>query len=209
MLFSSACFPNIHYFSKLINQSQVDIEACENYQKQSYRNRFDIYGANGLLSLSMPIIHGRSPHLAIKDARLSYDTNWQKIHFKSVESAYRHSPFYEFFIDDLLFVWHKKETFLLDLNHKILQVLLEAMDWPELHIHFTQIYQKPSDQPDDWRYRIHPKIPFRNDEAFRPKEYQQIFMQKNGFQANLSILDALFQLGPETRKYVNDCVART
>lgn len=208
VLLTTAYFPNVQYFTKLTRSDLVLIEGCENYQKQSFRNRFDLYAANGPIALTVPVLKGRSQGLRIRDARISYETAWQRIHFKAVESAYRHAPFYEFLIDDLKFVWEEKETFLLDMNQRILQTLLDLMQWTGAAIRLTDTYEMPTQEIDtDWRYRIHPKIPFTSDPSFTPRPYYQVFRHKEGFQPNLSILDTLFQLGPETLKYVNDCAS--
>ena len=125
MLLSTALFPPIQYLSKFIDQDVVYIEALESYEKQSYRNRFNILGANGPIDLSIPIIKGRTPGQLIKNIRIDYTEPWQKIHLKTLEAAYRHSPFFEFYIDDLAEFWEKKWEFLFDLNMSIIISLSE------------------------------------------------------------------------------------
>lgn len=208
MLLSTAYFPNVHYFTKLLFADQVFIEVCEHYQKQSFRNRCDISAANGVMSLSVPVLKGRSRGMPIRDAQISYETPWQKIHFRSIESAYRHAPFYEFLMDDLIHFWEKREKFLLDLNMKILETLLGLLTMSDVVIQATEAYAAPENPESDWRQIIHPKHAFPSDQSFNPLPYNQVFIEKNGFQANLSILDTLFQLGPETRKYLTDCWVR-
>lgn len=203
MILSTAYFPPVHYFSKLALNKEVIIEIHDHYGKQSYRNRCTLAAANGPLSLSIPIIKGTGNKQEVKDCRIEYVMPWQKLHFKSIESAYRHAPFYEFYIDDILPFFEKKEPFLLDLNTKICELMLEFIGL-SCQFHFTEQYAE--DPSDDYRELIHPKKDWRSDQHFQPAHYQQVFEEKNGFQPNLSILDTLFCLGPETRLYLKDSI---
>jgi len=101
VLLASAYLGSIQYYTKLLNYNTICIEQYENFNKQSYRNRCHIYGANGLQSLTIPVNKGRTQKMLIKDVTLSYETAWPKNHLKSFESAYMSSPFYEFYIDDI------------------------------------------------------------------------------------------------------------
>jgi hypothetical protein len=209
MLLSSAYFPNIHYFTKVIQADSLRIEATEHYIKQSYRNRCSIYAANGVTDLTIPIIKGRSRGILMRDIRIDYAMPWQRNHLRSIHSAYSHSPFYEFYVDDLAIFFENKERFLLDHNYKIFEILIGHLEIQEIEIKFTDIFEKPESRSDDWRYQIHPKLDFRMDPSFKIIPYSQTFEQKKGFQPNLSILDTLFQLGPETLKYIEDCTVKT
>jgi len=206
MLLSIAYFPPIQYITKLIEYDDIFLEACENYQKQSYRNRCKIYGANGVITLIVPVLRGRSLGLPIKDMRISYETNWQNQHFKSVESAYSNSPYFEFYIDDLRFIWSKNFKFLFDLNQEILSSLIRLIDIPNLNIKETSSYKDEIMDKLDYRQSIHPKVPCDDDPEFSLNYYQQIFSDRYGFHANLSILDLLFQEGPETFSYLKSCI---
>ena len=207
MILSTAYFPNVQYFSKIVSTEDVIIEVHENYQKQSYRNRCQIYSANGLINLTLPIIKGRSLGIKVKDIKIEYQMNWQKNHFKSIESAYRHSPFYEFLIDDLAIFFEKKEKYLLDFNMKILLVLLEQIGIDKAPTR-SKSYLKPVNSESNWRSLIHPKLGYISDSKFTPEPYSQNFDEKNGFLPNLSIIDTLFQLGPETRQYLKSCSSK-
>lgn len=202
MLLSTAYFPNIQYFTKLASSSEWWLEAHESYQRQTWRNRCVINGANGKIVLTVPVVKGRSHGLPIRDARIDYETPWQRIHLRSIESAYQHSPFYEFYIDEFMFVFLSKEEFLFDLNHKILLKIIDVLGSQHIKRPNLTIHYESSPGIDDWRSRIHPKEDYRDDKDFSPLVYSQVFEEKNGFQANLSIIDALFQLGPETRSYL-------
>lgn len=206
MLLSIAYFPPVQYFTKLIENSNITLEVCENYQKQSYRNRCNIYGANGIITLIVPILKGRSLRLPLKEMRISYEMKWQKQHFKSIESAYINSPYFEFYIDDLRFIWSKEFKYLFDLNYEILSVLIKLIDIQNVILNETSSYvEKITDMPD-FRYSIHPKVSYKSDPSFIPQYYQQVFSERFGFQANLSILDLLFQKGPETLAFLQNCI---
>ncbi|MCD6346812.1 MAG: WbqC family protein [Bacteroidales bacterium] len=206
MLLSIAYFPPIQYFTKLVEYADISLAACENYQKQSYRNRCKIYGANGVITLIVPVLKGRSLGLPIKDMRINYETNWQKQHFKSVESAYRNSPYFEFYVDELKLLWSKNYRFLFDLNQEILSYLIKLIDIPDVNLKETSSYQNVNMSKFDYRQYIHPKVSCDEDSAFSLNYYQQIFSDRYGFQANLSILDLLFQKGPETFSYLKSCI---
>jgi hypothetical protein len=128
ILFSTAYFPPVQYFSKIADADELIIEAHENYLKQSYRNRCYIYGANGKLSLSIPIKKGPGLKTLIRDVEIEYIMPWQKVHWKSIESAYQSSPYFEFYVDDLLPFFHKKTKYLFDLNLSIIKFLVDALE---------------------------------------------------------------------------------
>lgn len=191
--------------SKFFCDKTVVIEAYENFQKQSYRNRCEILSANGKLSLFVPIIKGKDQRTPIQDIKVDYVTDWQKQHFKSIESAYNSSPFYEYIIDDFLFVFEKKEKYLFDLNLKILEQLfayLETEKEPKLssdYISKTEL---------DFRNAIHPKAKMQKpDNAFVSKTYYQTFNDRFEFTPNLSILDLLFNEGPQISSILKQAVA--
>jgi len=209
MLLSSAYFPPIQYFSKLLAHQKITLEACENYQRRSYRNRCLISAANGIIALSVPILKGKSENQAIRDVKISYETNWQRVHSRSIMSAYQHSPFYEFFIDELMFVWEKREEFLYDLNLRILEVIIELSGLSNIQISHSEKYIDIPDNLPDWRKIIHPRKGAEDDKQFRVVPYQQSFSDRYGFQPNLSILDTLFQLGPEIPTYLSTVLSKT
>lgn len=181
--------------SKFFLQENVQVEAHENFQKQSYRNRCEILSANGILSLSIPLIKDNTRKTLIKNVRIDYATEWQKQHFKSIESAYNSSPFYEYIIDDFLFVFEKKEKYLFDLNIKILEQLksyLQIENETRLSLDYIQNPQL------DYRSSIHPKAKMQKEDALLINtKYYQTFNEKFKFIPNLSILDLLFNEGSQ------------
>lgn len=206
MLLSSAYFPPVQYFSKLSEHKDITLEACENYQRRSYRNRCLIGAANGIIALSVPVLKGKSENQAIRDVRISYETNWQRVHLRSIMSSYRHSPYYEFVIDELIFTWVNHEKYLFDLNFKILEVIIELSGLSNIQISLSKKYTEIVDNEPDWRKIIHPRVDIRDDKQFQVIPYQQAFSDRHGFQPNLSILDTLFQIGPEIPDYLDNCI---
>ncbi len=187
ILVNTAYFPPIQYFSEIKNCSEILVEQHESYGKQSYRNRCDIMTANGVMTLSVPVVKGASLKILTKDVLVDYSTNWQKLHFKGIESAYKNSPYYDYYIDNLLPFFERKEKYLLDLNTKILRELMEniGLNRP---LTFTEDYYPITANHDDLRDVIHPKPSRRRAERpFTPKPYHQTFAERFPFTPNLSI----------------------
>ena len=202
ILVNTAYFPPVQYVAKIEECTEIWIEQYESYGKQSYRNRCDIMTANGVMTLSVPVMKGSSVKMLTKDVQVDYSTNWQKLHFKGIESAYKNSPYYDYYIDNFMHFFERKEKFLLDLNTKILQ---ELMDNLQLHrpIKFTEDYYPTYDTLTDLRDVIHPKPSRRRiEDPFIAKPYHQTFAERFPFAPNLSILDLLFNMGPESHGYL-------
>lgn len=191
-------FPNIHQFTKIIKASNILFEVSDNYQKQTFRNRTYIYGANGKLGLFIPVIHTHNNRELFRDIKISYDSDWMALHLKSLQSAYRSSPYFEYFEDDFIALYSKKEKFLVDFNIKCLQLILECLDININHS-FTKKYTKNSLDTIDLRdFSI-----ARKENNIEPKKYIQVFGSKHGFISNLSILDLLFNEGNNSLNLIN------
>jgi dipeptidase len=201
MLLPTAYFPNIQYMSKFFTLEDVMIELHEHYIKKTYRNRCDILAANGKLSLSVPIIKAETEKAFIKDVKIDYKTDWQKQHFKSIESAYQPSPFYEYIIPDFLFVFETQTPYLIDLNSKILDVILSYIN-PSRNYQFSETYTACKTKID-YRTLLSPKETLnKQDPYFLSKNYYQTFSDKFDFIENLSILDLLFNEGPRSAEII-------
>ncbi len=196
VLLSIAYFPPIIYFSKLIKYENIFLEKYENYKKQSYRNRCVIYGANGLQTLSIPVKKISGKKIKITDVEIDYTNDWQKNHFRSIDSAYRSSPFYEFYIDAFKIFFSKKYKYLFDMNLEIIRTVISEIEETK-NINFTKKFVFNTDL-DDFREAIHPKNKIHNVPDFYINEYTQVFSEKFGFKENLSILDLLFNEGTTT-----------
>jgi len=210
VLLSTAYLAPIQYFTKLVSYPQIYIEHCESYLKQSYRNRTIILAANGPLQLSMPVADGPRAKGPIKDLKLSYEQPWQLMHWRGISSAYNSSPFFEYYADDLSPFFHEKKwKYLFDFNLEIQDTIFRAINL-NLDIKKTIEYYPQGEVPEttaDFRYAIHPKPQKQKaDPHFFPTPYTQVFNEKWGFIPNLSILDLLFNEGPQTVSHLRECI---
>ena len=197
-LLSTTYFGPVQWYQKLYRSEAVEIEQWESFQKQTYRNRCLIATTNGVQALTVPIERGTSP--LIKDIRISDHGNWRHLHWNALQSAYGESPFFDYYQDDIRPFFEKRWTFLLDFNEEIREKMCELVDiQPE--VGYTKAYANQGDSPHDLREGIRPKHP-EPDADFVPKAYYQVYQQKHGFLANLSILDLLFNMGPESIFYL-------
>ena len=199
ILLSTAFFPNIQYISKFL-KDDVIIEKYETYPKQTYRNRCNILSANGVLPLSVPV--QKNYHTLTKDIRIDYSEMWQRNHLTALKSAYRNSAYYDYYFYKFEKFFVQKETFLVDLNDKILEVLFSVLKIDAKYTYTTD-YIFDASSYMDFRDCISPK-PSRNlaDSSFVPKPYIQVFCDRFDFVQNLSILDLLFNVGPESKSYI-------
>jgi len=199
LLLSTAYFAPVQYYSKLVRDEQVIIERYEHYTKQSWRNRCTIFSANGLIDLVVPVAKINKPKISITEAEISYDTLWQKLHFKAIESAYRRSPYYEYYIDDLMVFFNCRHRYLYEFNMLIMSAICSLLKIP-FCVQETDQYIHSGQGITDLRNNVHPKIDWQHtDPHFVPPYYRQVFADRWGFKANLSILDLLFNTGPEAK----------
>lgn len=188
----------VSYFHVIKAQdAPILIEQHEHYPKQTFRSRTRIATANGVLELFIPIEHGRKMHKPMKDVRISYDHDWQRLHWMSLEAAYRSSAYFEFYEDDFARFYQNKFEFLLDFHVEQLQLMLKCFKL-DREISLTDSYEKV-DVATDYRQIIHPK---KESVAPNPKPYYQVFEEKNGFIADMSAVDLLFNQGPQSKLYL-------
>jgi len=202
-LLSTAYLPPISWFKIMLNAEEVIIEQHENFIKQTYRNRCHILAANGVMSLSIPAVKASSKKIKITDVKIDYATNWQKQHLKSIESAYRNSPFYEYLIDDLLPFYEKKHKFLFDYNFQLINTVLQMLEIKK-EIKLSTSFAELANNSFDFRNQIKPKKQSEKLTQLASKKYYQVFNEKHLFQADLSIIDLLFNLGSESYGYLVD-----
>ena len=218
-LLTTAYFPPISYFAAIaeemeglvrikgedrksilsspLSPSIIYIEACENYQKQSYRNRCHFYAADGIQSLSFPILHEGNTHKRpVSEVRIDYSKPWVMQHKRAIVSAYRTSAYFEYYQDELFAILDSKPEKLIDLNTRLLEFFLEKTGI-KAEVHMTESYGQ--DGCEDLREAIHPKRPDTILQKLKlEKPYFQVFAEKHGFIPNLSIMDLLFNEGPDS-----------
>jgi hypothetical protein len=192
------CFYNapISLYALIMQQEgEVMIEQLDHYSKQTYRNRCRILGANGVINLVIPVVRKHSAKILMKDVRIDYDTSWHKIHWKSIFSAYASAPFFEYFYDSFTRFYEKRFVYLRDLNFELMQTTLTILEKP-VTISRTENYI-PLNNEYDVRESVHPKRAFHHGAySFTPYKYHQVFSMRHGFIEDLSILDLLFNEGP-------------
>ena len=206
VLLSTTYFGPLQWYQKLHRAEHVWIEQWESFQKQTYRNRCLIATTQGVQALTVPTERGGSP--LIKDTRISDHGNWRHLHWNALMSAYGESPFFEYYQDDIRPFFEQRWDYLLDFNEAIRAKICELIDiQPSVRLteEFTA-YSFSSSDPTvniikDYRSSIRPKNP-EADSDFDSKPYYQVYQQKHGFLPNLSILDLLFNMGPESIFYL-------
>ncbi len=198
LLIQPTFFGPVTQYVAMASQTAIVFEKQDNFQKQTYRNRCYIYGANGKQLLSVPILHSKSKgRQKTKEVKIDNSFSWQKIFIKSLESSYRSSPYFEFYEDEIKIVFEKSYSYLLDLNleaHEIMSSCLQL----ENNITFTDTYKELNSEVQDYRFLVDA----RKEPAYDLSSYTQVFDNKHGFINNLSILDLLFHEGTNALTYL-------
>ncbi|MFB0496179.1 hypothetical protein ABID99_002416 [Mucilaginibacter sp. OAE612] len=190
--------PPVDYFVQLNTyKPDILIEKEEHFPKQTYRNRANIYSPDGVLALVVPVIKGSKNHTKVKDVKISYDFMWQRLHWQSLQACYRRSAYFEFYEDDFAPFYEKQITYLFDYNQELLNLLLKLTKI-KTELNYTNEYQAEYPNLHDFRFSIHPK----KESEMQQKPYFQVFEDRRGFMKNLSIIDLLFNQGPQTVNYL-------
>ena len=182
-------FPSISHYIAMIQADSVTFEMEDNFQKQTNRNRMYIYSPNGVQLLNIPVKHAVEKHQKYKDVRIENDFGWQKNHFKSLEAAYRTSPFFEYFEDDFRPLFEKKHEFLMDLNLEVFELVNNSLGINIKTKKTIEFFHEATNY-NDFRHLVNGK-----KDTIKLEEYTQVFNEKHGFLNNLSILDLLFNEG--------------
>ncbi|MBP5496779.1 MAG: WbqC family protein [Bacteroidales bacterium] len=205
VLLSTAYLPPVEYFALLLSENAA-IEREERYQKQSYRNRTVIMNGNGALNLIIPTVHDGRMGI-VKDVRIEYVTPWQRAHWRSIESAYNNTPYYLYYKDALKPFYEREFEFLFDFNLQLTQTLMKLLRL-DCEIRTTTEFSPYIN--NDPRLLIHPKQARREDYPFRLKTpYYQVFEDKFGFVPNLSVIDLLFNEGPQAATYLRQLLTQS
>ena len=206
IILSSAYLAPVEYYAKLYSYDTVYVERFDNYMKQTYRNRCVIASANGTLALTVPTEKTDEAKSLMKDIRVSEHGNWRHVHWNAFVAGYKQSPFFDYYADEFHAFFERKYTFLYDFNEELRQWVCSQIDLVP-NVISTSEYMEASESINDYRELIHPKKDFAEvDSTFVPKPYYQVFDAKNGFTPNLSIIDLLFNMGPESLLVLRDSV---
>lgn len=192
-MLSTAYLPPVEYFSLISMADEIFVEREENYLKQSYRNRCYILSVNGAQPLSVPVYLGSSRKTLIRDIRIDYSKRWQQVHLRAIISAYNASPYFEFYFDHFENVISNNHEFLIDLNTELTQSVLEILKIKK-SIFYSTHFEPALGNEKDFRYKISPK----RHSDFIVKDYLQVFNEEKRFYPGLSILDLLFNMGPDS-----------
>ncbi|MFZ4932124.1 WbqC family protein [Chryseobacterium sp. Mn2064] len=187
--------PPVSWFSVFLDaENEVVLEQFENLPKQTYRSRANIYGANGKLSLIIPMVHNGKR--VIKDIEISYREDWRTLHWKSIKTAYQSSPYFEYYEDKFRKIYDLKEKFLLDFNLKGLEIIQQILKTEKAHSLNEEYIRNP--EAVDFREKFSAK----QSSEFEMEEYYQTFSDKFGFLEDLSVLDLVCNKGPESLAYI-------
>ena len=197
ILVSTAYLPPVEYFSLISQADEVLIEVEENYLKQSYRNRCYILSEHGPQLLSIPVYLGSQHKTPLKEIRIDYSKRWQQVHLRAITASYNSSPYFQFYFDNIEKIISKKIDFLIDLNMELMESVLKMLKI-KIGITYTTNFKPVGEAENDFRYKISPK----KESQFFVKEYMQVFEICNCFVQGLSIIDLIFNMGPEAFDYL-------
>lgn len=202
ILLSTSYLGPVQYFSKFFFEGELIIEKHDNFIKQTYRNRCIICGANGPLSLTVPVLRGSFHKTPLKYLRIDYSRKWQSEHWRAIESAYRSAPFFEYYSEEIRESYKKQPSLLIQLNTELMETIFRLIGISPDYSFSTQFL---SSGKFDYRTAIRPKHPLP-DPLFIPIFYHQVFEDRFGFIENLSILDLLFNTGPEAPTFLRQSI---
>lgn len=206
IILGSAYLAPVQYYTKLFAYPTIYVERYDHYMKQTYRNRCVIASAEGPLALTIPTEKGDEEKCLMKDIRISDHGNWRHVHWNAFVSAYRHSPFFDYYADEFRRFFEQRYEYLFDFNQELCEWVCRQIDIHPNMIPTSDYEAEPTDK-DDFRMSISPKKSGdQRDPDFQSAEYYQVFTEKNGFLPNLSIADLLFNMGPESLIVLRDSI---
>ena len=206
---TSAYLAPVEYYAHMLAADKVWVEQYDHYMKQTYRNRCIIAGPSGRIDLTVPTVKPDVPKCPMKDIRISEHGNWRHLHLYALESAYGNTPYFEYYRDDFVPFYEKRYEFLIDFNEALQEMICALIDMQPCMVRTLEYIKEVSNGVLDLREVIHPKHDYTmEDEVFKVVPYYQVFQERQGFIPNLSIVDLLFNLGPESllllKQSIND-----
>jgi hypothetical protein len=197
ILISTAYLPPVEYFSLIKDADEILVEREENYLKQTYRNRCYILSSEGILPLFVPVFLGSIHKTPVKEIRIDYSKRWQQVHLRAVITSYKASPFFEFYFEEIEKCILMNHELLMDLNTSLTEAILKILGINK-SIVYTSSFLPPGLADNDFRYSISPK----KKSCFTASEYTQVFNNNSGFSPGLSIIDLIFNMGPDSVCYL-------
>lgn len=195
-IFPTAYLPSIEYMSLFLKTENASIELFETYQKQSCRTRCNVLTANGVQTLTVPVIKTNGNHTLTKDIEISYKESWQQVHLRCLESAYRKSAYFDYYFPYFEKIYKQKFNTLIELNEFCIKAILKLLK-AKKEIIYTTDFEKIIDEKD---YRI--ALSKNEVNKIEMPKYYQVFSDRHGFISNLSIIDLLFNEGPNSIHYL-------
>ncbi len=192
---------SLSFWKLILQHEKIVFEQYENYTKRSFRNRCHIVSPNGILRLSIPLEHGKNQHCALKEVRISYNERWQNLHWQSLQTCYRRSPYFEFYEDKLVPFYEKRIDFLLDFNLQLFDTICNILKTKPEYMLTTSYDDTVENTYSDFRNVLLPNIV---QPQYETKSYLQVFCDRMPFQQNVSILDLLFNCGNQALTYLKD-----
>ena len=197
ILVSTAYLPPVEYFSLIAQADEVSVEREENYLKQSFRNRCYILSVHGPQLLSVPVYLGSQHKTPLKEIRIDYSKRWQQVHLRAISASYSASPYFQFYFENIEKIIKKNVEFLIDLNLELTESVLKMLKI-KTKLTYSTNFKPVSEDENDFRYKISPK----KETQFFVREYIQVFNSDNKFVHGLSIIDLIFNMGPEASGYL-------
>ena len=197
ILVSTAYLPPVEYFSLISHAEEIFVEKEENYLKQSFRNRCYILSAHGPQLLTVPVLKGSQHKTPLKDIKIDYSKRWQQVHLRAINASYSASPYFQFYFENIEKIISKKAEYLFDLNMELTESLLKIMKIETL-LTYTTYFQPVENNENDFRYKLSPK----KESDFLTRKYIQVFNNYKSFVKRLSVIDLIFNVGPEAVDYL-------